>query len=342
MSGAWIVEVGARCPMGLSSLQVTTAARAGKREVREDGALLDKHHNPIGTCRARFLPDDLAGVDRLVHLGAPALREAARGLVGPAPLVLAAAEEGRPDAGPEIEAEIVARLAKAAGIDLDEPRSQVIRGGQAGFAEALEAALALLEKGAPAVIVGGVDSLVNRAAAAWLDAAHRLHAEGTEDGIIPAEGAAFLLLVPLGAVDARLFVPPAPAPLAKLCWVGTGRDDAAVLDEPSTLAEPLTALVQGALSSLEAPPSWVILDADELHRVREWMHVELRCHPAFEDARQDRVPDIFGDVGAATGAVAAAYACRGWALGGSPRGGLVVSLASDGARRGAFALEEVR
>ncbi|MFT3764214.1 MAG: beta-ketoacyl synthase N-terminal-like domain-containing protein [Minicystis sp.] len=338
---AWIAEVGARGPLGLNSLQVTTAARAGKLEVRES-LDLDKRKRPIGSARARFLPEDLVGIERLVRLGAPALREAGRALLPAVPLVVGIAGSERPDVGAEVEAEIVPRLARAAEIAIDEARSSVIRAGNASFVMALEAAIALLDKGAPAVLVGGVDSLVHPAAYAWLDAAHRLHAEGTEDGIIPAEAAAFVMLVPGGAIDGRLFRPPAPMPLAGVRFARSGREVAALDPDGPILAETLTSLVQAALVASGAPPAWVISDLDEMHRVREWSRVELRCHPVFEGAQHDRLPDLFGDVGAATGALAAAYACRGWSLGGSPRGVMLATLASDGAERGVLAIEEAR
>jgi 3-oxoacyl-[acyl-carrier-protein] synthase-1 len=337
--GAWIVEVGARCPLGLNSLQVTTAARARKLEARES-RLVDKRNQPVGTVRSRFLPEDLFGIERLVRLGAPALREAGRHLLGPVPLVVGIADRERPDVGDDVEADLLPRLVKASEVAVDEARSLVVRGGHASFVGALEAALVKLEQGAPAVLVGCVDSLVHPAAVAWLDAAHRLHADGTEDGIIPSEAAAFALLVPGGPIDARAFRAPAPTPLAALRWARSARDESALDPEGPIAAETLTSLVQAALSALGAPPAWLMTDLDEMHRVREWSRVELRCHPVFERAEHCRVPDLFGDVGAATGALAAAYACRGWALGGAPRDAMVAALAADGAARGVFALQE--
>ena len=337
--GAWLVEVGARGPLGLNSLQLATAARARKMEARES-ALLDKHERSVGSVRARFLPDELFGLERLVQLGAPALREAGRSLLAPVPLVVGIAEAERPDVGAAVEAELLPRLIRAGEIAVDEARSLTVRGGQASFVMALEAGLGLLAQGAPAVLVGCVDSLVHPDAVAWLDAGHRLHADLTEDGIIPSEAAAFALLVPGGAIDARLFRAAAPSPLAALRWARSARDESVLDPDGPIVAEVLTGLVHGGLGTLGAPPAWLMTDLDEMHRVREWSRVELRSYPVFERAQHDRVPDLFGDVGAATGALAAAYACRSWSLGGAPGGALLVALAADGPPRGVFVLED--
>jgi len=337
--GALIAEVGARGPLGLNSLQVTTAARARKLEPR-GSALRDKREYPVGVARSRFLPDDLFGLERLVRLGAPALREAGRLLLAEAPLLVGIAEGDRPDIDAESEAEIVPRLAAASEIAIDGPRSRVIRAGNASFAVALEAALDLLEEGCPAVLVGGVDSFMHPAAIKWLDAAHRLHAPRTDDGIIPSEAAAFALLIPGGAPDPRALRLPAPAPIGRVRFARAARDESALDPDGPVLAETITSLVRGALAAIGAPPGWLVTDVNEQHRAREWSRVEQRCHPAFARATSERAPDLFGDVGAATGALAAAYACRGFSLGGAPRGAMLAALHADGPSRGVFALTD--
>lgn len=341
-AGATIVAVGARCPLGLNSLQVTTAARAGKIEVRES-ALRDKRDRAVGTCRARFLPEEVTGIERLLRLGAPALREAGRALAGAAPMVLGIAEAERPDVDATIAAELAPRLSQVSEVAVDLERSSVVRAGNASFVIAMESALGLIAEGAPAVILGCVDSLVNEAAIAWLDAAHRLHAEGTEDGIIPSEAAAFVLLLAGDDGAARALRPNAmAAPMASVRFARSGRDPSALDPEGPILAEVMTELVRGALAALRSPPGWLFTDLDEMHRVREWSRVELRCHPVFEDADHVRVPDLFGDIGAAMGAIAAAHACRSWSLGAAPSGAMLAALAADGEARGVFGLEEAR
>lgn len=336
---ARIVAIGARCPLGLNALQVATAARAGKREIRALASLRDRKKQPVGLVRSRFLPEDLFGVERLVALAAPALGEAARSLAAPVPLVLGVAEPDRPDLRPGIEAELLGRIAgTSARVDLGA--STAVRAGHASFAFALEAALGLLARGAPAALVGCVDSYVHPQAIAWLDAAYRLHADGTDDGIVPAEGAAFALVVAGDRPDARLFTPPIPQPLATIRHVGAGRDPAAAEPEAPQLATVATELVQRALAACRSAPAWLMTDIDEMHRLEEWSRVETRCQPAFAQVEHQRLPELFGDLGAATGALGAAYACQGWSMGSAPRGTLLVALHADGPPRGVVALEE--
>src|SRR5689334_17953235 len=113
-----IVGVGARGTLGLTALQVAMCGRAQKLDVWLT-RFEDRWKHSIGAARARFLPDELHGFDRLVALGAPALREAASALPGPMPLYLAVAEAGRPDDDPRMGPELVAALAQASGVAID-------------------------------------------------------------------------------------------------------------------------------------------------------------------------------------------------------------------------------
>ena len=121
-----ILGVGARGPLGLNALQIAMCGRAGKIEPRRT-RFTDKHGNSIGAVRARFLPDDLHGYDRLLALAVPALIEAAKALVNsayapPYPLFLALSEPGRPDDDSRFGPEILADLARRSGIPIDLER----------------------------------------------------------------------------------------------------------------------------------------------------------------------------------------------------------------------------
>src|SRR5262245_55824840 len=135
-----ILGAGARGALGLTALELAMCARAHKLDVWLT-RFEDRYRHSIGAARARFLPDDLHGFDRLVALGAPALREAAAPLAGPRPLFLAVAEPGRPDDDPRMGPELVATLARVSGVPIDVERSVVVRSGHAGGGMALELAL---------------------------------------------------------------------------------------------------------------------------------------------------------------------------------------------------------
>lgn len=333
-----VVRVGGRGPLGLTSLGVVTAARAGKLEVRPS-AWRNAKGLAAGVSSCRFLPEALGGVDRLFALARPALEEALAGVREPVPLALGLAGPERPDA-PREPGELLRRLARGGdhALPVDEARSTLHATGHASFGAALEAAAALVERGAPLALAGAVDSVVGPDALAWLDAGYRLHGEGVEDGVIPGEGAAFVLLAGPLRGGATPFEGPAPPRVASVHFARTALEPGGGEPEGPVLAQAVTSLVHEAMAI--AAPRWILNDVDEYHRVREWSRVELRVAPAFEGVPELRVPDRFGDVGAATGALAALLVARSWSIGAPPRGPALVALHSDGAERSVFLLSE--
>ncbi|MBW2526391.1 MAG: hypothetical protein JRI23_19580 [Deltaproteobacteria bacterium] len=331
----WVVRVGARSPLGLTALQVAMCSRADKLEPRR-APLLDKRQQLVGMVRARFLPDDRFGVERLVALGAPALAEAGHRLGRPLPLSLALPDEDRPGAVGDTVA-LVEQLAERSGVALDCSASTTVQTGHASFAEALERGLDILEGGAPAVVVGGLDSYYHPETVAWLDEASRLHGPGTEDGFIPGEGAGFALIERSGLDEqarASLHRGHPPRPLALIRHVATAEDRAgAAPDSPSTAAV-MTELVRQAAERAGEPVGWVQTDLNgEGHRIREWSQVSQRC-PSIADALQDRLPASMGDVGAATGALALTVSCARFGTACAPAPTTLVALHSDGEARG--------
>jgi 3-oxoacyl-[acyl-carrier-protein] synthase-1 len=335
-----IVGVGARGPLGLNALQVVMGARAGTMEPRRT-PFTDKHGNSIGAVRARFLPDDLVGYDRLVALAVPALREAARALVPgafapPYPLFLALAEAGRPDDDSRFGPEILADLARRSGLPIDLERSVVVRAGHAGVGLALElAALRLAEGGRPrAYLVGGVDSYYHPAVLAWLDAECRLHAGTAGNGLVPSEGAAFAV-VTAAAEDS------AARALARVAAVASGREDTVGTAAPN-LATAMTRAVRAAATLAGGGPiRWLVTDVNgERHRISELAKVQIRSRDLLaEDARHDALPDDLGDVGAASGALLLAAACVHFRAGSAPASRVLIALHAEAHERAVLVLD---
>jgi 3-oxoacyl-[acyl-carrier-protein] synthase-1 len=339
-----VIGVGARTHAGLTALQATLATRAGKMRPRESH-LVDRHGEPISMCRLPSIADDVSGLHRFVALGAPALmqatwprreRQTRLGQAMPVlPVVVALPSTSRPGFDRRLERELFPWLQERAGFPLDPQRSALITRDRGGGVEAFRWAMQLLDHGSDAVVVGGIDSYFDPDCLEWLDAEYRLHALGTENGFIPGEGAAFLLLVRrsrtsgarrLGSiVGAAVVDEPRPYGSEEPCH-GLGMSKA-ILDAAAGLAQ-----------ARQVP--WILTDvANERHRVDEWQLAASRSFRCFtEDVRHDQPLLRTGDVGAASAAMLVAMACTHWEIG-SGRGDMaLIATHSDGHERGAMVL----
>lgn len=332
-----VARVGARSPLGLTSLQVAMFARAAKLDPRSCG-LRDKRGVYIGVCRASALPDDMYGIDRWLGLGAPALRECMWGVTSRAPLLLALPEEARPDNDEGRVSRLVEALAQASGAPVDVAGSAIFRAGSAGFALAVLAATARLSAGAKAVLVGGIDSFYHPGVLSRLDEDARLHSASVEGGVIPSEGAAFALLV---KNPAAIELSPGAAlrPLSMILGAEADREETALSDEPNLGRAMTSALRRVAVTSGLSPASWILSDWNgERHRVNEWQKVESRSRDFLPDsARHDHLNDEIGEMGAATGPMLLTIASHFWRSGCAPADATLIALHSDGADRGALA-----
>ena len=329
---ARVAGAGARGSLGLSCVQLAMGVRA-RLLAPASTSFLDRRGRSVGLCMAAGIAPGARGYERFLALGAAPMREACPANVGPLPVLLALPEAGRPDDDPRFATELAPALAALAGVPIDRDRSRVFREGHAGGAFALEAAVLLLRSGAEAVLVGGIDSHVHPGVIASLDGEYRLHAIDAENGIVPSEGAAFLLLTHPGA--ARRGTGPLRA-VAGLLAARTAREDTVVSGEPN-LARAMTQIVSEMAAA--APPDWVLTDVNgERHRIREWMQVELRSRFAA-GTPVERPADELGDTGAASGLMFAALVCAFWSAGCAPGSRALIALSSESAARGAFVLE---
>jgi len=339
-----VCGVGARTHAGLDALQVALATRAGKMRPRPSH-VTDRFGERVATCRLWSIPDNVQGIDRFAALAAPALVQATepwRSLLAatghdaePLPVVLAVPEADRPGFDPRIARDLLPLLQARSQIVLDAKRSKLVSRGRGGGVEAFRAGLELLSDGAHRVAVGGVDSLFDADLLEWLDREMRLHSLEAENGFIPGEGAAFLLLARRG----RTLGLPRLASLV----------DARVEDEPRPYGstEPTHALAMthavklatGVHRTARRIP-WMLTDvANERHRVDEWQMVMGRMFRAFTmDARHDQPLLKTGEVGAASAALLAAIACAQWNVGCAPGASALIACHSDGAERGAMLL----
>ena len=324
---AWIVGAGSRAPVGLTSHQVAMMARAHKLEPRALSHILDRERHEVAMALAPGVSLDVQGASRLVALLAPAVAEAlasvdASGAMAGErlPMVLAVRSETRPGASAE-DADVPTRLAKLYGFPIDVAASQVVRSGHAGFAVAMEAAVALLAQHQH-VLVGGVDTYYGDESLRWLDETYRLQSTSNDNGFIPSEGAAMAVLCAERGGDAR----------GQVVATAADRDESDV-----NRGEVVTRLA-GELAA-ERPLSWVMSDVNgEEHRVREASLMAMRLSFGSR-VRHDYMPMMLGDTGAASGALYTNMATEYWRRGCAPDTTVMLALHSDGPERGFVLLE---
>lgn len=328
--GVAVIGMGARGHLGLSALQIGTAARA---LALEPGGtpFIDTLGQEAGLATASCIGADKLGFDRYVALAAPALREAAHGEKSPLPLFVALPEAERPDQAedPRFGAPLVEALAQAADVAIDLDASEVVRAGHAGFAFALSRARQKLGEHPRGAYVGGVDSPFHQGVVRWLDERdHFMRLEGVQ-GRIPAEAAAFL----------RIRLEPEGARAKARSWIRAITSD--VEPDGATPGVTLGRLVRRvARAPRKGGLDWVLSDVNgEEPRTLAWLGTESEANDLLEQTIHDDLVQHTGDTGAATGALLAVIALV-WAKTGSARAeNVLVATSADGRERGVFVMD---
>lgn len=337
---ASIYGVGACSPIGFDARQTSLAIRA-RKIVPRPMALVDRNGHRFGSARVLGLPEDLYGSERVVAIGARALREAARdaGIAHDRPVrvFVGVAERGRPLPAGDAESlsarVLLPDLERASGQRIDGAGSEVVRLGHAGMAVMLERAMA--QGGGEPILVGCIDTYHHPETIRWLERELRVLGESIHNGFIPSEGAAF---VALGSGSASRTE---KRPIAKIVSAVAGVDQ--VPEGEPRLAEVMTELVRSGAAKLGARVvPWVMTDMNgERHRTREWTFVSIRNKDALQGGvtREDHLGQLVGDAGAATGALGVAYAVTAFRIGFAPASSILLALHSDGDERGVVVLE---
>jgi 3-oxoacyl-[acyl-carrier-protein] synthase-1 len=184
----------------------------------------------------------------------------------------------------------------------DRSQSRLISTGAEGGLAALGAAADSVRSGAaPAVLVGGVESYIAIELLHWMEQHDRLVGPEQPSGLIPGEGAGFVLLCSPETARARKL-----AILGRLLATGRGEEPRPWWGRDPTLGEGLTEAFQTAFQSPGAPPSQVRVTYSDLNgelwRAEEWSYAYVRTGKRHSSPLDHRHPaSIWGDVGAATG-----------------------------------------
>ena len=293
---AHVAAIGLACPLGLRSQPALAAMAAGiTRFVEVDN--IDEADGSLKASLLGALDPALARAERIAWFGRLALAEALAGVEDPSPALRCVLSLPARGVGPPID---VAALQHALTDRLAPSAMQVIEEGRGGVFQALAAALVTLEREG-SVVVGGVDSLVDPSTLATLASRRRLLGRTNLDGIIPGEGAAFVLLT-------HPTESPRRPPLALIHNVAVAREPQPFLAASPTIggSSGLSAVFRtlGAGFS-ERVDEVFAATSGEVYFGREFTHAYLRNAALMpEPLRHNQLSAVLGDVGAAAGAIA--------------------------------------
>jgi 3-oxoacyl-[acyl-carrier-protein] synthase I len=304
-----LVGGGACTSIGASLLASAAAMRAGVADFGNHPFMVDTAGEPMVVSRAKYVPDDVIGVQRLVALAVRASEEALTPLlpfvrnVRRIPVIV-----GVPSPRPGLPENADSEFAEALRQQLlgSFPISQVEvmpRGHSAGLMALAEGVTRLQSEDADLCLIGGVDSYLTPATLEWLEESEQLHSAGPSNnpwGFVPGEAAGFCLLA--SSECARRW---------GLEFASTVRT-VAVTHEPNLIKSGSVCLGYGLTAAFEAVlrplvdgnrVDDIICDMNgEPYRAEEFGFATIRTNGYFIDASDFRAPaDCWGDVGAASG-----------------------------------------
>lgn len=334
----YVLAAGLACPLGLRSRPAIAAILAGISRFGEVRGVHDRAGEPARASRLESLDPALSRTGRAAFFGAHALTETLlclpAGRPRTIPLFLAlpeqASDQGQPLQPVPLMDELIAAAARApAPVALLCKPAHCFPQGRAGFFNALQTAITTVIHGeSDLAVVGAADSLAHDMVVRAIARDDRLLGPANQDGIIPGEAAAFIL------VAAR--TPPfVHHPVATVDAMALHQQPAFVRDGPldaSALTAVLAALRQAIVGRVDT-----ILSAQPGQTLwaRQFAVAHLRNTGLVpEPLRHALVGDALGDLGAAAVAVAAAQLIGVLAAGSCARG-LVYGLSEQGLVGGA-------
>jgi 3-oxoacyl-[acyl-carrier-protein] synthase-1 len=299
---------------------------------------------PLIAAAVTGVTDGMSGIERLLALAAPALKEAFAdaGLKAEdlrnTNLYLATGQHAAVADGTRVAATLAPRLAARLSRKPFQKLHYLPRGSAAVLLALQQASEALRKKLCNYCIIGAVHSWLDTDTLAWLDEKRRLKSPGNPDAFVPGEAAAFLVLETRANAAIRKkeayaeCMPPVAGEEKHTIWV----------DTPCT-AEALSTCLRGVVGELgkrDRKPEVVLCDLNgESYRSTEWSYAMTKV---FRDGQP--VPplihpaDCLGDVGAASGGVLIGLAAAAMKMDLVPWETTVVWCSSDNGERAACAV----
>jgi 3-oxoacyl-[acyl-carrier-protein] synthase-1 len=338
-----LLASGAVTAVGLTAAQTCAAIRAGiKRNAPIEAQILAEQEPRIGarvSADPRLRSDD---TQWLLNLAARALRECEPMPAPDTALLYLVPEQHRAHPLSQTgDSELLVRLE----LLMDRrfgPNSRVLRAGAAACVEALGLARELIGTGAAArCLIGGADSLLRRSDLDALARDNRLVGSTQSQGLVPGEGAAFMLVGPGDPSAAQRGV--------RVRGLGIGYERNTVLGTESSVGEAFSSALTTAIADAGVSESEIDFVTGNYNGERydawETSHANARSYRT----RRERLPVLWpaasaGEIGVAGGVLSiltAAAAIEGeYALGPNGIAGKTASVQvrSDGELRGVAVL----
>ncbi|QRK12467.1 3-oxoacyl-ACP synthase [Archangium violaceum] len=344
--GLAILALGLCTPLGLTARTTQVEMAAGTTRF----FLTDVYKGTAEPARASvltLLDCSLSRTERMASMAATALHDCLQGIrsnLGRLPLLLALPEPGR---GATVSSELFLKLLQdSTPIRLEVAADNMLYKGRAGFFLALARAAKMLEsQRVSCVLVGAVDSWCDTTSLRYLANVGRLPGRSRRDGIIPGEGAGFILVAQTTAMIGKGARPHG--------WVAAhaqAEEPNHFLQEKPNLADGLTE----AFRQLRIHPRMGTRRVDEILSCQTgenfWAHefdmAYLRNAALMpEPLAASLVAETLGDAGASAGVLGLGYALfrlsrTNPAQGQTPR--ILVYGCSDGGLVGACVVEGTR
>jgi len=311
MTGLEIVAVGARTPVGLAAETNAAAVRAGIRRIAEFPFVTANGELMKVAADARISPAVL-GPERLVTLAGSALAEVLAQI--PKPPRLIDLRLALPEARPGLSDRNIATVIETLTTLVRTPDRQVrVECSGRGHASVAAAIAQTRPDDEILTLVLGVDSYLHPDTFIWLEADRRF-GPTARSGMIPGEAAGCLALAS-PRLRKRLGMPR----LAAIAGAATAHEQFLPGSETGSLGAGMTQAVLAAFAGHQLPrdaADAVYVDVNgERYRSEEWAFVALRAHEAIRAAHHDVPATCWGDVGAASGALAGMLAVQAWTRG---------------------------
>lgn len=343
MSAA-ILAVEACTPVGLTAR--TTAAEIASETIRfAETEVLDRRGDPVRASRLTLMDPGETRSQRMTALASTALHgllEQVKALrLSRAPLFLGMPEPG---GGGAVDEEGIAGALRRLGSRLQVKLEVSAKAeGRASFFAALAAATREIEaRRTDVALVGGVDSLCDPETLEHLSRAGRTLGQ-SRDGIIPGEGAALLLLGD-GAVERAAADAGAAAVRGAMLACALAREPASFQSGQPCLGDGLSEAFRALRRDPDAGGRRAAAVFSGQTGETFWAHERARAYLRNvalmpEPYLEYLVAENLGDVGAAAGAIQAAYALHRLHPGRLERPRALVYACSDSGHVGACVLE---